>query len=376
MGVVAPCIVVGAGPAGLGTAAELVRFGVKPLVLDRGDRAAPSWHARYDGFRLNTSSWFSYLPGSRFPRGTDRWPSRDDLVAYYEAYAQEHRLRVRLNTEAERIDRHRGAWRLTTREGTLDAGCVVVATGKYNQPQIPDWDGADGFPGEIVHSARYRNAEPYKNKRVLVVGAGASGFEIATQVSESGAKAWLSIRTPPHIIHRDIGPLPSDAFAVLGRRLPVSLVDRIGAAIRRLSLGDLSRYGLDSPPDGIYTRLKTTGMIPTVDGPYLAAVKGGQVEIVSAVDRFEGNRVLLSDERRLNPEVVIAATGYRRNLEPLVGHLGVLESDGTPAVHGAKTHSRAPRLHFIGFTEPLSGNLRELRLDARKIAKAVAREAR
>jgi putative flavoprotein involved in K+ transport len=350
----------------------VAKRGLNPLVVDRGERVAPSWRARYDGFRLNTSSWFSYLPGRRFPREAGRWPSRDSIVAYYDAYAHAHDLELQLGTTVERIDRDGDGWALATSAGPMRARHVVVATGKYNAPVTPRWPGWERFTGEIVHSATYRNAGPYCDKRVLVVGAGASGFEIATQVARGGAAAtWLSIRTPPHLIHRDIGPFPSDLFAVLARRLPIRVVDSVGHAIRKVSIGDLSKYGLEAPADGIATRVATTGMIPTVDGPYVDALKEALFRVVAAVDRMEGDEVVLADGTRVAPDAVITATGYKRNLEPLVGHLGVLTDDGHPAVNGARAHPSARGLYFIGFSEPLSGNLRQLRLDARNIARAI-----
>lgn len=370
------CVVIGAGPAGLGTAAMLRDEGIDVLVVERAEAVAASWRARYDGFRLNTSRWFSYLPGKRFPRAAGRWPSRDALVSYYEGYAKQHRLECRFRTEVERIESLDRGWRLLTPVGAIEAGSVVVATGKYHTPVIPPWPGADGFSGEIIHSASYRNAEPFRGRHVLVVGPGASGFEIALQLAEGGAaSARLSVRTPPHIVHRNIGPFPSDLFAVLSRGLPTAVVDRLGELIRRVSIGDLSRYGLDPPPDGIYTRVKRTGMIPTVDGPYVRAVKRRLVEVVPALESFERSRVLLTNGRSIEPDVVIAATGYRRNLEPLVGHLGLLRSDGHPKVHGSEAHPDAAELYFVGFTEPFSGNLRQLRLDAREVAQAVGGDA-
>ena len=369
------CLVLGAGPAGLSVAAMLRKRGVDALVLEQAETIAPNWRARYDGFRLNTSSWFSYLPGLRLPHTAGRWPSRETLVAYYEEYRRINALRVQLQTTATRVERSDRGWRVQTERGPMTAEAVVVATGKYRVPTIPDWPGKERFGGELTHSSAYRNAEPYGGKRVLVVGPGASGFEIATQIAlGGGAAVWLSIRTPPHIVHRNVGPLPSDLFAVLGRHLPTRLVDWAGERVRRLTIGDLSEFGLHPPPDGIYTRVKRTGMIPTVDGPYVQAVKQRSVQVVPAVERFNEGGVELADRSRLEADAVIAATGYERALEPLVGHLGILTEDGHPAVHGARTDPAAPDLYFTGFTEPFSGNLRQLRLDARKIARAVARQ--
>jgi putative flavoprotein involved in K+ transport len=99
------------------------------------------------------------------------------------------------------------------------------------------------------------------------------------------------------------------------------------------------------------------------------------VEIVAAVDGFEdGGKIALADGSRISPDVVIAATGYVRALEDLVGHLGVLDDRGRPVVHGARTPRTAPGLYFTGFTNPISGNLREMAIDAVRIAKAVARD--
>jgi putative flavoprotein involved in K+ transport len=365
-------IVVGAGPAGLGTAAMLRKRGVPTLIVDRANAVASSWHARYDGFRLNTSSWFSYLPGRRFPRTAGQWPSRESLVSYYETYAHENELEIQLNTEVVRIERDKDLWLLRTSQREMRSRNVVVATGRDHTPVIPPWPGKNDYGGEMIHSAEYKNARPYLDKKVLVVGPGNSGFEIADQLSRGGAAmTWLSIRTPPHVIHRNVGPVPTDAFAVLGRRLPVATVDAAAEVIRKIRIGDLSKYGINSPPDGIYTRVNRTGMIPTVDGSFLDAIKNGRVEVVPAVDSLHASHVALADGSIIEPDALIAATGYRRNLEPLVGHLGILDGDGFPLVHDRQTHPNAPRLHFIGFTVPLSGNLRQHRFDARKIARSI-----
>jgi putative flavoprotein involved in K+ transport len=236
------------------------------------------------------------------PPEAGRWRSRDALVAYYEGYATRHRLDLQAETTVERVGRRNGAWCIQTSCGRIEAQSVVIATGKYHTPVVPNWTGKDTFTGELIHSSRYRNPGPYRDRHVLVVGPGASGFEIATQLAKGGAaSSRLSIRTPPHIIHRDIGPLPSDFFAVISRWVPVRVVDRVGDLIRRITIGDLSAFGLPAPPDGIYSRVKRTGMIPTIDGPYVEAVKELQVEVGSAVEGFQDETVVLSDGRRLEP---------------------------------------------------------------------------
>lgn len=101
------------------------------------------------------------------------------------------------------------------------------------------------------------------------------------------------------------------------------------------------------------------------------AVRGGLVEPVAAVDSFEADKVVLADGSRISPDVVIAATGYVRALEGLVGDLGVLDARGRPVVHGGRSPKQAPGLYFTGFTNPISGMLRELAIDARRIGNRI-----
>ncbi|MET9867795.1 NAD(P)/FAD-dependent oxidoreductase, partial [Streptomyces sp. NPDC006386] len=124
----------------------------------------------------------------------------------------------------------------------------------------------------------------------------------------------------------------------------------------------------------VYTRVKQ-GAIPVQDVGLIDAVRKGRVEIVAAVDGFEdGGKILLADGTRISPDAVIAATGYVRALEGLVGDLGVLDARGRPVAHGARSPKTTPGLYFTGFTNPISGNLRELAIDAVRIAKAIARD--
>jgi putative flavoprotein involved in K+ transport len=111
--------------------------------------------------------------------------------------------------------------------------------------------------------------------------------------------------------------------------------------------------------------------IPILDVGFIDAVRKGRVEVVAAVSGFDGPEVLLADGSRVTPDAVIVGVGYRPGLEPLIGHLGVLREDGRPRVTGARTVDGAPGMWFTGFHNPISGLLRELGIDARRIAKAV-----
>jgi putative flavoprotein involved in K+ transport len=360
--------VVGAGPAGLAAAAMLQQVGEDVVVLERGE-VGEAWTTRYDRLHLHTVRWLSCLPGYRIPRSYGKWPARDGVIEYLRAYARRNRLEVRVGIEVERLDRTDGGWALATSADTIDAERVVVATGNSNVPFLPDWAGA--FAGQIVHSADYRIPSPYAGKRVLVVGAGNSGAEIAVDVAEGGAASvWLSVRTPPSIVRRDTLGFPSQLFGIASGHLPVAAVDRIAATMRRLSIPDLRPYGLPAPARP-YSEFLRRRVIPILDVGIVDAVRGSRVRVVGALERFEDGRAVLAGGGRVDPDAVIAATGFRPGLEPLVGHLGVLDERGDPIVHGREEHPHAPGLHFVGYAVTLGGAFRLAGVEAKQLARHV-----
>ena len=371
--------VIGAGPAGLAAAAMLRRRGVDTLVVDRAETVGASWRGHYDRLHLHTVRWLSNLPGMRFPRSHGRWVPRDGVVDYLERYAAHHGLDMALGREVLGLSRSEdgSGWLLRTSEGDVHAGSVVVATGYNNTPFMPDYPGKAGFTGTLVHASEYRNAESFRDRDVLVVGSGNTGAEIAVDLVEGGARrVRLAVRTPPNIVRRQVAGLPNQVLTLGLRRMPPRVVDAIARAARRVTIGDLSRYGLPQPERGVYTRVIEDDVIPIIDVGLIDAVKAGRVEIVGALLGFDGDDVVLAGRERIRPDAVIVATGYRRGLEPLVGSLGVLDTRGKPLVHGARTHPSAPGLYFTGYTNPISGMFRELGIDARRIARKVARAER
>lgn len=374
-----PVYVIGAGPGGLAAAYALRARGIRAVVLEKADRVGASWRGHYDRLHLHTTRRLSGLPGLAMPRRFGRWVSRDNVVRYLEKYAEHHELEIVTGVEVHRVERSGDGtgWLLHASGGReLTGSAVVVATGFNHTPRIPDWPGREGYDGDFRHAGEYRDAEPYAGRDVLVVGAGNTGAEIAVDLAEGGAaRVRLAVRTAPHILRRSTLGWAAQYTGVLVRRLPVGLVDRLAGPVGRMSTPDLSAQGLPRPDTGLYTRVKQ-GAIPVQDVGLIDAVRRGKVEVVAAVEAFEDGKVVLADGSRLSPDAVIAATGYTRALDGLVGHLGVLDESGRPVVHGGRTPEQAAGLYFTGFTNPISGMFREMALDAGRIAKSVAKSLR
>jgi cation diffusion facilitator CzcD-associated flavoprotein CzcO len=298
-------VVVGAGPAGIAMAISLQARGVHPLVIERAGQVAASWRARYD--------------------------------------------QLKLNTEVKRIEPSPRRWRVKTSDGDIDTRHVVVATGLMHTPTIPEWPGQ--FTGEVLHSSQYRNPAPFQGRRVLVVGSGSSGMEIAHDLATGGAaKVWMAVRTSPNIMLRGgPGGLPGEVIALPLYHAPKRLADAMARRARARFIGDLSNFGLPVPAEGPFTKLARDIRPPSlVDIDVIDAIRDGSIEVVATVDSFDDGAVRLVDGRRLDPDALVCATGYRQGLEQMVGHLGVLDDRGVP--RSSVETPAAPGLWFIGFS--------------------------
>jgi putative flavoprotein involved in K+ transport len=370
-------VVVGGGAAGLAAGAMLRRAGVAAPIVERTSAVGSSWRSRYDGLRLNTLRWSSALPGYACDRRYGRWPTRDEWVRYLEDYAAHHQLDLRFGIELRHVDRDGDDWRLTTSDGTITAGNVVLALGLDHDPFTPTWPGLDDFTGRLLHASAYRNPLPFAGKDVLIVGPGNTGSEIAFDLVRGGARLPVraSMRTPPNVINREQLGLPiMHVLGLLNERVPPRIFDPQARVLQRLVFGDLTPYGLGRPPFGVKENVVKRGIAPLVDDGFIAALKSGHVEIVPEIERFDGSDVVLVDGRRLRPEAVICATGYRRGLEPLVGHLGVVDGRlGLPRVLDGRADPSSPGLYFAGYAPRISGTLARFKHEARRIARSVAK---
>ena len=184
--------VIGAGPAGVSVALSLRDRGLRPLLIDRADHVASSWRGRYDRLKLNTGRPFSHLPKRPYPKGTAMFPTRDEVVAHLDRHARESGIELRLGTEVTRIDRQAtvGDWK--PRPATSTRARSSWRSETSTPPRIPEWPGADGFTGEVLHSSEYRNPHPYQGSeriggRLRLVGHG----DRARPCDRWCGKVWL-----------------------------------------------------------------------------------------------------------------------------------------------------------------------------------------
>jgi cation diffusion facilitator CzcD-associated flavoprotein CzcO len=369
---VLPAIVVGAGPAGLASAACLKRRGVEALVLEAGPSLGQAWRHHYDRLRLHTVKQQSHLPGLRFGRELPRYPSRADVVAYLEAYAATFGITPRTGEAVRRVGALAadGALVVETARAAYRARAVVMATGYNRVPNPAPLPGQEQFRGSIVHAAAYRNGDSFAGRRVLVVGAGNTGAEIALDLAERGATPTLAIRTPVNVVPRDFLGMPTQLTSIRLRWAPLPLADAIGRLVGRLAFGDLRRYGLARPAEGPLTAIKRRRRIPLIDVGTIGAIKRGAIGVKPAVERLTEAGAVFADESSETFEAVVLATGYRPGLAEIVDVPGALDDEGLPS--GGKDGA-AGKLFFVGYDVVSTGMLREIARQAEAAAAAIAR---
>jgi indole-3-pyruvate monooxygenase len=367
-------LIVGAGPAGLAAGAALRKADVPFEILERGDRVGSSWRGHYDRLHLHTPKQHSSLPFRPFPKAFPRYPSRDQVVEYLDDYARAYDLRPRFGTEVLRCERVDGLWHVRTRDEVRRARHLVIATGFNRVPFRPSWPGLDTFEGPVLHSHDYANGERFRSQRVLVVGFGNSGAEIALDLVEHGAECAIVVRGRVNVVPREVLHVPITYLALAARRLAPEVADRLNALTIRLALGNLQRLGLRKRQDGPIAAILKARRIPVVDVGTIAAIRDGRIAVRPRIDSLAGNEVRFSDGRCERFDALVLATGYGTGLRAMFGD-GVpwLDELGHPRVHGGEA---APGLYFCGFHLVPAGLIREIAIEAVSIGAQIANARR
>uniref|UniRef100_A0ACD5VYH0 Uncharacterized protein n=1 Tax=Avena sativa TaxID=4498 RepID=A0ACD5VYH0_AVESA len=343
-------VIVGAGPAGLATAALLSVAGVPFVLIERCNCIGSLWrHRTYDRLCLHLPKKFCELPLMPFPASFPTYPTREQFLDYLESYATRFAIEPEFRQAVVSAEFNGDHWWVRTKEVTSVAGggeqptlggrvymyrCkwLVVATGENAEPAVPEIEGSARFKGQLLHSSDYRSGEGYADKRVLVVGCGNSGMEVSLDLANHNARASMVVRDTVHVLPREM--LGRSTFGLsmwLLRWFHVQTVDRILLMMARVVIGDTARIGIARPSIGPMELKAMIGKTPVLDVGTIAKIKSGNIQVFPAMQRFHDHGVEFIDGRIEKFDVVILATGYRSNVPYWLKEKDLFsEKDGFP----------------------------------------------
>lgn len=361
-------LIIGAGPGGLAMAAHFTEAGLDFELIERSDEIAHSWYNHYDRLHLHTIKEFSSLPFKDFPKEYPTYISKSELIAYYEDYARHFGIQVRYNLTLEKVHRTKEQWRVVCSNGTkFLSKHVIFATGVNRVANYPHWNTIEEFQKEILHSRFYKNAYPFSGKRVLVVGFGNTGAEIALDLAENNVDVSLSVRSPVIVVPRDVFGRPVQKTAKLLEKLPYPFGDLIGSGVRKLVFGNLQKYGIPVSKDYPLDYLKKTGKTPVINIGTIGMIKKGRIKVLPDIDSLTDHTVLFADGNVMPFDTILLCTGYKPGLEEFLQvPRTVINESGYPI---SKIGSGAGEgLYFIGYNVfSLGGILGTIPEDAQAI---------
>lgn len=318
-------LVIGGGQAGLAAGYHLQRAGLRFVILEAASEATGSWKHYYDSLKLFSPARYSSLPGMPFPGDPRRYPTRDEVVDYLRSYAQYFRLPILTATRVDTVEQHDGVFYVATNQGqqTFSARNIIAATGAFSRPYIPQFDGQADYSGQLLHSADYINPQPFSGQRVLVVGAGNSAVQIATDLASTA-----------HVTLTSREPIRFRPQRILG--LDIHFWLRFTGIDTRE--GRSSRWNPAS--------INQASVLDT--GFYRAALASGNPGYHPLFTRFTEQGVQWADGTEQHFDAVLLATGFRPNFPYLQG-LGALDEHGN-ALHSGGISNTVPGLYFVGIS--------------------------
>lgn len=362
-------VIVGGGAAGLTTGGALKMQGLEPVILDKDEQIGGTWARRYERLHLHSVRAFSGLAHHPLPRNLPQYVPKDRFAGYLQDYARRFDLNIVLNCPVHKIRQEPGEnrfpkWLVESVCGTWRCDVVIAATGHYGTAYLPEWEGRERYGGILLHSVDYRTGSAYTGKRVLVIGAGNSGSEIATDLAEQGAAhVAISVRTAPPIVSRNWFGTPVQIFGFLLSPLPPKMADVIGHFLGRLSVGNLTKYGL--PPAQWHPF--TAHRVPIIDVGFIKELKRGRIQIKPDVAQFTAGGVEFVNGEQADYDVIVAATGFKTGLHELIEPAGLVDERGYPTYPSGKA-TAYPGFYFMGYTESVRGHLFEANRDSRRLA--------
>jgi indole-3-pyruvate monooxygenase len=366
-------LIIGASAAGLASAACLQKAGIEFIILEKTSQVATSWRNHYDRLHLHTSKKWSALPFKKFDDSLPKYPGRQQVVDYLDNYANEFNIHPVFQTEVVTVKKEKETWITETNNGTYSSNYVIVATGMNHTPAIPRFEGLTSFTGKVLHSSQYKNGEPFAGKKVLVVGFGNSACEQAICLHEHGAYPSLSVRSAVNVLPKEIFGFPVLEIGKLTSVLPARVADKITAPVIKMLVGDITKLGLKKSTYGPREQIEKQKRIPLLDIGTIKLIKEGHIKVFGDIARIEGNTIFFEDNRHQDFDAIILATGYKNNLQPILD----LDSDRLSDLGnstGKQSFFGKDGLYLCGFYLSPMGMLREIGIEARKIAIDIARK--
>lgn len=360
-------VIVGAGAAGLAVAACLRRRRVPLVILDQDKNIGSAWLKRYERLHLHTHKNHSSLPYLSFPRHYPPYPSRLQFADYLEIYAKKFRLEPRFDERVRSIMRRGDLWSSRAKRSDYVSRNLVIATGYSQKPVVPALKGKTSFTGQILHSSSYKNGEPFSGQNVLVVGCGNSGGEIALDLHEYGAKVSMSIRGPVNVIPRDVFGVSSHRLSVMMRHLPTEMADALSAPLVKMTMGDLTPYGLEGTTKGPLTQIKEEARVPLLDIGTMKLIKEGQISVFKEIDYLQEENVYFMGGAHKSFDAIILATGFKHNVGTFFRDLNQLV-DESGNIKSSGTQTELPGVYFCGFHNAPYGFIREIGIEAKQIS--------
>jgi cation diffusion facilitator CzcD-associated flavoprotein CzcO len=342
------------------------------MVLEREREVGSSWRRHYERLHLHTTKRYSALPMMPWPDDAPTYPSRAQVVEYLDRYAARFGITPRFGEEVNGARHDGGEWIVPTASGEHHARSLVVATGYNRIANEPRFADRDRFGGTVMHSGAYKNGRAFRGKRALVVGAGNSGAEIALDLWESGAETSMAIRGPIHVVPRDLFGIPAQYNAIhFFSRIPASVADRIALSMVGRVYGDLAPYGLRRPDIGPVTQVLREKKIPLIDIGTVPLIKQGKIRVHPGPRAFTRDGMVFDDGSEAAFDLVVLATGYRTGLDQILDDAKPhTDARGYPLCFG--TESATPGLYFVGYRNPLTGQLHDIAIEAERVAKDIA----
>ncbi|KAG7037273.1 putative indole-3-pyruvate monooxygenase YUCCA11, partial [Cucurbita argyrosperma subsp. argyrosperma] len=369
-------VIVGGGPAGLATAACLNRLSIQNIVLERDDCCASLWRKRaYDRLKLHLAKPYCQLPYMPFPHNAPTYISRLDFIAYLDNYMSCFGIEPRCCRSVERAwyDKVEGKWMVVVNnkgsgvEERYVCRYLVAATGENSEGFLPDVPGLKSFHGEVLHSSGYENGERFRGKDVLVVGCGNSGMEIAYDLSNYAANTSIVVRSPVHVLTKDIVRVGM----FLLRYLPCKVVDPICINLAKMKYGNSSKYGIRRPKGGPFLIKAKTGRSPTIDVGCMNRIKKGEIKVLPSITHVNEDHVRFAYGIVNYFDAIIFATGYKSTvlnwLEDEKGQFN--EEDGFPKQRPPNHWKGEDGLYCAGFGKQ---GLLGISNDAQNIARDIA----